>query len=376
MPAAWPTKQAEGMGEGFADFHALLLLVKDEDRAAANAGFGGAYPVSAYAESGPDFAPDVLSNAWYYGIRRYPYSRDMTKNPLTFRHIGDGVALPAIAAAVAHGGGRQQLRGAPHRRGLGLDAVGVLRQPARRPPAAVVRAGAGADEALPGRRLQDDALEPDVHRGARRDPRRDEVAGSARPRPVPARLRQARRGRRRRGSRPLRRGQRRRRSRASCRPADRGPEARRRSSTTTRSGTTISSPTSRTRSPSSTTGASRLGAHRRGLRTSTPTRRRGAPACAGSSAPRSRRAARTSTRRVPSECGVVRQNADWQLEGVVFGVSAPGPDGACPAGMRPVYRLYNDGQGAAPTTATRPASRPASGCWREAGLPRVTVRSA
>ena len=48
--------------------------------------------------SGPDFAPDVLNNAYYYGIRRYPYSRDMTKNPLTFKHIADGVPLPTNPA--------------------------------------------------------------------------------------------------------------------------------------------------------------------------------------------------------------------------------------------------------------------------------------
>jgi hypothetical protein len=88
--------QARGMGEGFADFHALLLLVKEGDRnLPANAGFGGTYAETAFAQSGPDFGADALNNAYYFGIRRYPYSRDMTKNPLTFRHITDGVALPA-----------------------------------------------------------------------------------------------------------------------------------------------------------------------------------------------------------------------------------------------------------------------------------------
>ena len=89
-------QQARGMGEGWADFHALLLLVKEGDRALPNnAAFNGTYPENAYPLGGPDFAPDALNNAYYYGIRRYPYSRDMTKNPLTFRHITDGVALPA-----------------------------------------------------------------------------------------------------------------------------------------------------------------------------------------------------------------------------------------------------------------------------------------
>ena len=80
----------------------MLLLVKEADAALpANANFGGTYASNAYPVGGPDFAPDVLNNAYYYGVRRYPYSRDMTKNPLTFRHISDGVPLPAVAAAVA-----------------------------------------------------------------------------------------------------------------------------------------------------------------------------------------------------------------------------------------------------------------------------------
>lgn len=88
--------QARGMGEGFADFHALLLLVKDGDRLlASNANFNGTYPETPYTLAGPDFAPDVLNNAYYHGIRRYPYSRDPDKNPLTFKHVSDGVPLPA-----------------------------------------------------------------------------------------------------------------------------------------------------------------------------------------------------------------------------------------------------------------------------------------
>ncbi|MEP7330373.1 MAG: M36 family metallopeptidase, partial [Betaproteobacteria bacterium] len=93
------TNHAGGLGEGFADFHAMLLLVKEGDREQpANANFNGTYSDSAYPVSAPDFAPDVLDNAFYFGLRRFPYSRDMTKNPLTFRHISDGVALPTSAA--------------------------------------------------------------------------------------------------------------------------------------------------------------------------------------------------------------------------------------------------------------------------------------
>jgi alpha-N-acetylglucosaminidase len=47
-------------------------------------------------------------------------------------------------------------------------------------------------------------------------------------------------------------------------------------------------------------------------------------------------------------CEPALANADWQFEGDVFFTPLPSPDGACPAGTSPVYRLYNDGQGGAP----------------------------
>jgi hypothetical protein len=48
------------------------------------------------------------------------------------------------------------------------------------------------------------------------------------------------------------------------------------------------------------------------------------------------------------ECTVVKANADWQFEAEVFWVTYPAVDGSCPAGLVPVYRVYNNGQGAAP----------------------------
>ena len=77
------------LGEGWADFHSLMMTVRPEDAgASANANFGGAYAVAAYVSSGPS------SQGYYFGIRRYPYSTDLTKDPLTFKHIEDDVALP------------------------------------------------------------------------------------------------------------------------------------------------------------------------------------------------------------------------------------------------------------------------------------------
>ena len=76
--------QGVGMGEGWGDFTALLMTVRPGDAVA------GVYNIGPYALSGNLIA----NNAYYFGIRRYPYSTDMTKNPLTFRHIQDGQSMP------------------------------------------------------------------------------------------------------------------------------------------------------------------------------------------------------------------------------------------------------------------------------------------
>ncbi|AKV00662.1 Chitinase [Labilithrix luteola] len=83
------TNQAGGLGEGWGDFSGLLVMAREDDvESPAGANWAGAYPNGAYATSGggADF---------YFGIRRVPYSVDFTKDPLTFKHIQNGVALPA-----------------------------------------------------------------------------------------------------------------------------------------------------------------------------------------------------------------------------------------------------------------------------------------
>ncbi|MFP2923861.1 myxosortase-dependent M36 family metallopeptidase [Pyxidicoccus sp. 3LG] len=82
--------QGRSMGEGWGDFIGLLMVVREgDDQQPANAGFNGVYARGAYVNSGG------VSQGYYWGSRRYPYSTDMTKNPLTLRHIQDGVPLPA-----------------------------------------------------------------------------------------------------------------------------------------------------------------------------------------------------------------------------------------------------------------------------------------
>ncbi len=81
------TKMARGLGEGWGDFTAMLLTVRPED-AATN--YAGTYGMAAYSVAG--LTPDNF----YFGIRRVPYSTDMTKNALTFKHISNGVPLPPV----------------------------------------------------------------------------------------------------------------------------------------------------------------------------------------------------------------------------------------------------------------------------------------
>ena len=84
------TNMAGGLGEGWADFSAQLITVRPDDAlVAANANWNGVYPSATYATGG--------DSEFYYGIRRVPYSTDLTKDPLTFIHISNGVPLPNTA---------------------------------------------------------------------------------------------------------------------------------------------------------------------------------------------------------------------------------------------------------------------------------------
>lgn len=79
--------QSEGLGEGWSDFYALALLSEPGDDPDAAYAFGG-YATKQFSG---------LTENYYYGIRRYPYTTDLAKNPLTFRDIDP-------AQATAHTG--------------------------------------------------------------------------------------------------------------------------------------------------------------------------------------------------------------------------------------------------------------------------------
>ena len=90
------SNQAGSMGEGWGDFIGLLTFVKQSDAALPNnTNFDGTYSGGSYVLAGP---ASPASQGAYFGVRRYPNSRDMAKNPLTFKHVANGVALPVSPA--------------------------------------------------------------------------------------------------------------------------------------------------------------------------------------------------------------------------------------------------------------------------------------
>jgi len=83
--------QCAGESEGWADFNALMTRVHPGDDVAT-----GTFALSIYATGS-------FGDAGYFGIRRFPYTRVMAKNGLTFKHITNGVALPAGPQAAVGG---------------------------------------------------------------------------------------------------------------------------------------------------------------------------------------------------------------------------------------------------------------------------------
>lgn len=76
--------QSRGMGEGWSDWYGLALLSEPGDDV------NGVYAAGGYAT----YQLSGLTANYYYGIRRYPYSTDLTKNPLTFKDIDPAQASP------------------------------------------------------------------------------------------------------------------------------------------------------------------------------------------------------------------------------------------------------------------------------------------
>ena len=77
-------QQCGAMSEGWGDFVAMHTIARDGDN------LDGTFALATYSTSAFD------PNSAYFGIRRVPYSVDFTKNAYTFKHITDGVPLPAV----------------------------------------------------------------------------------------------------------------------------------------------------------------------------------------------------------------------------------------------------------------------------------------
>jgi hypothetical protein len=88
-PDAMGNLQGQALHEGIADFVGVLVnLDGDDDLQGAFA--VGSYSNLDYFEFRPTLpAAEARADAAYYGIRRYPYSLDFARNPLTFRHLAE-----------------------------------------------------------------------------------------------------------------------------------------------------------------------------------------------------------------------------------------------------------------------------------------------
>jgi extracellular elastinolytic metalloproteinase len=76
--------QGRAMGEGWGDFFAICMTSQSTDNFV-----GGVFAAGGWTDLQSTFREN-----YYFSIRRYPYSVDISKNPLTFKHISDGVLLP------------------------------------------------------------------------------------------------------------------------------------------------------------------------------------------------------------------------------------------------------------------------------------------
>ncbi|WP_394839013.1 M36 family metallopeptidase [Pendulispora rubella] len=76
-----------GMSEGWGDFNALFMTVRENDDLNDTV-----WPAAQYASAG--IAPE---GSVYYGIRRAPYSTSTKVNPFTFQHVRRSAVLPTTA---------------------------------------------------------------------------------------------------------------------------------------------------------------------------------------------------------------------------------------------------------------------------------------
>ena len=86
----YANNQGGSMGEGWGDFFALMTMVREEDQLLA----GNDQWQTTYNDGGYAVNNGFVEHAYFFGLRRLPYTTDMTHNSLTFKHIEDQVAVP------------------------------------------------------------------------------------------------------------------------------------------------------------------------------------------------------------------------------------------------------------------------------------------
>ena len=92
-------QQARSLGEGWSDFFALWMMVRESDgQVPTNNNWNGTWAIGSHSRAGTQFS-GAGNPAYYLGIRRYPYSANFAKNGLTFKHLQLGQALPAVPGA-------------------------------------------------------------------------------------------------------------------------------------------------------------------------------------------------------------------------------------------------------------------------------------
>ena len=94
--------QGRAMGEGWGDFFAICMTSQSSDD----------FVHGAFAAGGWTDITSSFKQNYYFSIRRYPYSADMSKNPLTFKHISNSVVLPTSAPINANPFGNNEVHNA------------------------------------------------------------------------------------------------------------------------------------------------------------------------------------------------------------------------------------------------------------------------
>lgn len=94
--------QGQAMGEGWGDFFAICMTSQASDDFAK-----GVFAVGGWTDVTSSFKQN-----YYFSIRRYPYSADMGKSPLTFKHISNSVILPTGPAINANPAGNNEVHNA------------------------------------------------------------------------------------------------------------------------------------------------------------------------------------------------------------------------------------------------------------------------